>query len=162
MQDNPIRPVDDTARHTARDLLDRARSAALAVTREDGTPFVTRVAFGLAPDGQPLTLVSALSHHTAALRINPVCALLIGEPGPRGDPLTHPRISLVARARLVPHGTDEYRELAAPYLRRQPKAKLYIGFTDFAFALFTVTEAHLNAGFGKAHSLTAGDLGLPR
>lgn len=158
---DPIRPADAEARATARALLETARTAALAVTRTDGHPFVSRIAFGRAPDGTPLSLVSDLSLHTEALKANPACALLLGEPGPRGDPLTHPRLTLVARARLIANGTPDYDGLTDPWLTHQPKAKLYIGFADFAFALFDVTEGHLNAGFGKAHSLTPQDMGLP-
>lgn len=158
---DPIRPADAAARATARDLLTQARSAALGVTRPDGQPFVSRIAFGLAPDGAPLSLVSTLSQHSVALAANPACALLVGEPGPRGYPLTHPRLTVVARARLIANGSQDYARLAAPYLRHQPKAKLYIGFADFSFVLFDVTEGHLNAGFGKAHRLTPGDMDLP-
>ena len=49
---------------------------------------------------------------------------------------------------------------AAHWLRDHPKAKLYIGFGDFHFALFSVTGAFLNGGFGKAFFLTPVDLGL--
>ena len=37
-----------------------------------------------------LTLVSALAPHFRALRENPDCALMLGEVGDKGDPLTHP------------------------------------------------------------------------
>ncbi len=158
---NPIRPTDDAAREMARALLDKARFAALAVVLADGTPMVSRVAFGRAPDGTPLTLVSDLATHTGALRGNPACSLMVGEPGPKGDPLTHPRLTLQARAHFIRNGEDGYDDLAAHYLADHPKAKLYIGFADFSFALFTVQAGHLNGGFGKAFRLTATDIGLP-
>lgn len=158
---DPIRPTDDAAREMARDLLDRARFAALAVVLADGAPMVTRVAFGRAPDGTPLTLISDLAAHTGALRANPACSLLVGEPGPKGDPLTHPRLTLQASARFTGKGDAGHDALAAHYLRDHPKAKLYIGFSDFAFALFSVQAGHLNGGFGKAFHLTAADMGLP-
>ncbi|PCI85902.1 MAG: pyridoxamine 5-phosphate oxidase [Hyphomicrobiales bacterium] len=137
----------------------RAGFAALGVITEAGTPLVTRVAFGLDIDGEPISLVSSLSTHTRALLVNPACSLLVGEPGPKGDPLTHPRLSLVCRASFLRHGEDGYGALAAHYLRDHPKAKLYIGFADFAFVRFKVSEAHLNGGFGKAFHLTAEDFG---
>ncbi|GAA6201032.1 pyridoxamine 5'-phosphate oxidase family protein [Aquicoccus sp. SU-CL01552] len=158
---NPIRPTDDAAREMARALLTKARFAALAVILADGAPMVSRVAFGRAPDGTPLTLVSDLATHTGALRGNPACSLMVGEPGPKGDPLTHPRLTLQARAHFIRNGEDSYDALAAHYLRDHPKAKLYIGFADFSFALFTVQAGHLNGGFGKAFRLTATDMGLP-
>lgn len=158
---DPIRPTDDAAREMARDLLDSARFAALAVVLADGAPMVTRVAFGRAPGGTPLSLISDLAAHTGALRANPACSLLVGEPGPKGDPLTHPRLTLQARARFTGKGDAGHDALAAHYLRDHPKARLYIGFADFSFALFSVQAGHLNGGFGRAFRLTAADMGLP-
>ncbi|WP_146346013.1 HugZ family pyridoxamine 5'-phosphate oxidase [Phaeobacter marinintestinus] len=158
---DPIRPTDDDARQMARDLLAQARHAALAVVLPDGSPMVTRVAFGLGPDGHPLTLVSDLSAHTTALKANPNGALLIGEPGERGDPLTHPRLTLMAQARFLRKGDTGYDKTAAHYLRDHPKSKLYIGFADFSFAVFSTRQGHLNGGFGKAFVLTPKDMALP-
>ncbi|MEO0992151.1 MAG: pyridoxamine 5-phosphate oxidase, partial [Pseudomonadota bacterium] len=86
------------------------------------------------------------------------CSLLVGEPGEKGDPLTHPRLTLIADARFVPHGDAAFRPLRDHYLTTHPKAKLYIDFADFSFALFDVTAAHLNGGFGKAYQLQPADL----
>jgi putative heme iron utilization protein len=87
-----------------------------------------------------------------------LCSLLIGEPTGKGDPLTHPRLSLRAKARFVRHGDAEHPGLTNAFLSKQPKAKLYIGFTDFALVRFTPLGAHLNGGFGKAFVLSAADL----
>lgn len=157
---SPIRPTDDAARALARDLIGTARFAALAYADpSDGTPMVSRIALVEGPGGTPLSLVSDLSHHSAALSKNPICALLIGEPADKGDPLTHPRLSLKARAAFIRHGAVEHHELSEAFLEKQPKAKLYIGFADFALVVFTPLGAHLNGGFGKAYALTAEDLG---
>ena len=155
---NPIRPTDDQARALARDLMAKARFAALGVILDSGEPLVTRVSFGLDPDGQAISLVSSLAIHTRALQSNPACSLLVGEPETKGDPLTHPRLSLICRVSFLHYGEDGHAELAAHYLRDHPKAKLYIGFADFAFARFQITKAHLNGGFGKAFHLTESDL----
>jgi hypothetical protein len=158
---DPIRETDDAARALARSLIDDARFGALGV-RDPGTgaPMVSRVAVATTPEGAPVTLVSDLSHHTAALKADPVCSLLVGEPGQRGDPLTHPRITLQCRARFIRHGEAGHAALRAHYLRQQPKAQLYVDFADFSFAVLDVTEAHLNGGFGKAYRLGPADLGL--
>ena len=121
---------------------------------------VSRVAFGRAPNGAPLILISSLSQHAKALRTDPAASLLVGEPGDKGDPLTHPRLTLQARAAFIDHDDPAYEEMAAHWLRDHPKAKLYIGFGDFHFALFSVTGAFLNGGFGQAFFLTPADLGL--
>jgi len=156
---SPISPTDDGARALAQSLMAKARFAALGVVLDTGGPLVTRVAFGLDPEGCPLSLVSSLATHTGALQANPICSLLLGEPGDKGDPLTHPRLSLICRASFLRHADDGHGALAAHYLHDHPKAKLYIGFTDFAFVRFEVSEAHLNGGFGKAFHLTPKDLG---
>jgi putative heme iron utilization protein len=158
---DPIRPADDDAIRLARGLMADARSMSLAVLGADGGPQVTRAAFGLDPDGAPLSLVSQLSDHTGALLRDPRCSLLIGEPGPKGDPLTHPRLTLQARAGMIAHDDPGYAPLADHWLRTHPKAKLYIGFTDFAFVRFAVSAGALNGGFGRAYRLGLADLGLP-
>lgn len=157
---SPIRPTDDEARQMAAELMQTARFAALATLSTDRTPTLSRVAFGLAPDGAPISLVSTLSAHTQALISRPACSLLVGEPGEKGDPLTHPRLTLNATATLLPNDTETHQNLAAHYLLSHAKSKLYIGFGDFHFLRFTITDAFLNGGFGKAFQLTSEDLGL--
>jgi len=158
---NPIRETDTEARSLAQNLLSQARFGALAV-REPGSgiPYVSRIAFGLCPDGQPLTLISDLAAHTRALKADPQCSLLIGEPGEKGDPLTHPRMTLICKAEFLPRDMDGYQDLRTHYLVQYPKAKLYVDFADFNFTRLTVSRADLNGGFGKAFQLTPGDLGL--
>ena len=120
----------------------------------DDVPFVTRIA--LATNDGIFSLVSALSQHTQALKVNPLCSILIGEPGEKGDPLTHPRLTLQAKANLI--GRDEI--LRANWLENHPKSKLYIDFGDFGFVRFSVQSSFLNGGFGYACKLSAEDLGL--
>ncbi len=152
-----LRPVDDEARALARGLLAGARFGALGVM-QDGAPFVTRIALGLdaGPNSGLVSLVSTLSQHTSALKTEPRCSLLVGEPGPKGDPLTHPRLTVLAAAEFVTKDAG----LRKRWLEYHPKAKLYIGFSDFGFVRFDVREAFLNGGFGYACKLDAADLGL--
>lgn len=157
---DPFNPVDDEARALARHLLDTATYAAIAVI-EHGHPTATRIAFATALDGGPLSLISELSSHTQALIQNPVCSLLVGEPEDKGDPLTHPRLTLQAAARFIPRDSAEHPTLSAHYLRLRPKAKLYIDFGDFRLVRFDVQTALLNGGFGKAYKLSPADLVKP-
>lgn len=151
---DPIRPTDAEARSLARDLITAARFAALGVIDPaTGTPMVTRIALVPGPDGVPLTLISELSSHTAALRANPACSLLIGEPGSKGDPLTYPRLTLQARAEQA-----DKAALKAHYLTHYPKAQLYYDFGDFGLVRFAPLAGLLNGGFGKAYRLTPADL----
>jgi len=91
LPDRTLAATDD-ARILARILLCAATHAALAVTDADtGAPGISRIAWGLGPDGGPVTLISALAPHFAALKAHPACAVMVGEAGHKGDPLTHPR-----------------------------------------------------------------------
>lgn len=157
MTKSPIHPADDDARATARNLLANARTAVLAINGQTGgAPIQSRIGFALGPKGEFLSLISSLAQHHKALRENPVCSLLIGDPPEKGDPLAFARISMPATAEFLPRAS--HAALRARYLKSHPKAKLYIDFGDFGFVQFQPTGAFLNAGFGKAYSLTPQDL----
>ena len=152
---DPINPTTNAARQMARALLVATRFGALAVTHPDThTPYVARVAM-LWQDGALLTLISTLSLHTQALAAYPDCAALIGEPENKGDPLTHPRMTLLCKAQEI-----DKTDMRDTWLARIPKAKLYYDFSDFRLYRLSVKEAHLNGGFGKAFHLTPEDLAL--
>ena len=151
---NLIRETDDEARALARRLLADASFAALGVIEpETATPMVSRIALVAAPDAAPLSLISDLSLHSTCLAANPACSLLVGDPEAKGDPLTHPRLTLQARATQA-----DKAALKAHYLAAYPKAKLYYDFGDFRLIRFEVSHAFLNGGFGKAYQLSPADL----
>lgn len=153
-----IRPTDDEARLLSRRLVRLARFGALGVIDpEDGMPFVSRVGLATEMDGTPAMLVSRLSQHTSAVAADPRCSLLVGEPG-KGDPLAHPRLTIVARAERIDPADPAHAAVRRRYLLRHPKAKLYVDFPDFAFFRLRPERASLNGGFGKAYHLTAEDL----
>jgi putative heme iron utilization protein len=157
---DPVQPADDAARAQARDLLAGARFGTLAfVDAETGTPGISRIAVGLDENGVPVTLISALSAHHAALRHNPLAALMVGEPGPRGDPLTHPRLMIRVEAQFLVRSDPGHAALRDLWLATHPKAKLYVDFGDFGFARLVPQSAFLNGGFGRAVRLTPQDLG---
>ncbi len=148
-----IQPTDAEARALSRGLVTAARIGALAVTDPaTGHPFVTRVAVGH-DGGVPLILVSMLALHTRALLANPACALLLGEPGPKGDPMNEPRLTWIAHAE--PADKAAHRDA---WLAGHPKTKLYYDFPDFRMFRLAPVEGHLNGGFGKAFKLTPADL----
>jgi putative heme iron utilization protein len=153
---DPLNPVDDEARALARSLIAGAATAALAVIEPGtGAPFVSRIALAPAPDGAPMALLSGLSTHTRALIADPRCALLLGEPGAKGDPLTHPRLTLRAEAVFA-----EGDALKAHFVALRPKAAIYAGLPDFRAVTFRPLSAALNGGFARAYALTAADLGF--
>lgn len=152
---DPIQPTDDGARDLARGLMASARFCALGVIDpETGFPFVSRIALGVSPEGGLCTLVSGLSAHSRALRADPRVSLLLGEPGPKGDPLAHPRLTLLAEAEPLPRT----EALCDRWLTDHPKAKLYIDLPDFFFVGFRLRAGALNGGFGRAFRLTPADL----
>jgi putative heme iron utilization protein len=155
-----LQPVDDAARRLARTLVRSARFAALGTLEpSDGSPAVSRVSFATAMDGAPVFLISGLSGHFGNLVADGRCSLLVGEPG-KGDPLAHPRMTLVGTAERLSEG-EQRAHIKSRYLSRHPKAALYADFADFAFWRFTIARASLNGGFGKAFALQASDIMTP-
>jgi heme iron utilization protein len=156
---DPVAPADDAARTQARSLLQTARHAALAWTDpETLTPGISRIAFGLDATGGAVTLISALAPHFAALRATPDCAVMLVDELDKGDPLTHPRLMLRARAVFITPDDPERAALRAHWLKGHPKAALYIDFPDFAFVRLQLTSGLLNAGFARAFRLSPADL----
>lgn len=150
---DPIRPTDDEARALAKGLMQDARFGAIAVAHpETGAPYVSRIAV-LAIESVPHILISTLSMHTKALRADPKCSVLIGEPGEKGNPLTHPRMTVMGEAELA-----DKVALKEAWLGAIPKAKLYYDFADFQLYRIRPEAIHLNGGFGKAFHLKSDDL----
>ena len=142
----------------ARALLAKARHAALSWLDPGGAPGISRIALGLDAAGVPVSLISDLTQHAPALRARPLCALMVGEVGAKGDPLTHPRLMIRAEAVFIAPDDPARPALRAKWLADHPKSRLYADFADFGFVRFRVTSALLNAGFGRAHPLSAADL----
>src|SRR6202035_5579489 len=79
----------------AKSLLQATRAGAPeTIHRNNGHPFASLV--NVAPDvgGWPLILVSRLSTHTANLEADGRASLLLASTG-KGDPLGHPRLTLL-------------------------------------------------------------------
>ena len=138
---DPVQPANDDARALVRQLLSLGHAALAWEDPDTGTPGISRIAFARDPQAGMLTLVSGLAPHFRALRDRPDCALMLGEVGDKGDPLTHPRLMIRAR-----------------WLERNPKATLYIDLPDFAFVRLTPVSALLNGGFARAFHVAPEDL----
>ncbi|TIT36382.1 MAG: HugZ family protein [Mesorhizobium sp.] len=153
-----IRETDAEAIRLAKTLLRSARFGALAVLEpRTGAPLASRVGVATDIDGAPLILVSMLAAHTSALLADPRCSLLLGEPG-KGDPLAHPRLTLVCQASRLERGSQAHARAERRYLNRNPKASLYAGLGDFSIFRLEPQRASLNGGFGKAYLLERADL----
>ena len=154
----PVLETTGEAVALARDLIRSAHHAVIATLEPgSGRPVATRVGLATDADGVPVILVSALAAHTPALRADPRCSLLIGEPG-KGDPLAHPRLTLHCDALEIVRGSAEETRIAGRYLAHNPKAELYSGLGDFRYFRLEPVRASLNAGFGRAYALEAADV----
>jgi hypothetical protein len=141
----------------AKRLLRISRTGALATLgRESGAPLTTWVGFASDFDGAPLFLFSELAQHTKNLAVDTRGSLLLTSPPDRGDPLNHPRVTVGGP--ISPH-PDPYARKR--YLQRNPKAKLYSPFADFAVYRMSIEAVHFNGGFGRADLLTAADILAP-
>jgi putative heme iron utilization protein len=158
MGKDPFLPVDDEARALAKNLMRTVRSGALATNDgETGMPFASLVQVGTDLDGSPVILTSQLSVHTRLLEADPRCSLLLSAIG-KGDPLAHPRLTLLAKAKRLDRESDEAQNIRRRYLLQHPKAELYVDFPDFAFWRLEVASGSLNGGFGRAYRMRKEDL----
>ncbi len=155
---DPVQPADEDARSLARQLLSLGHAALAWEDTDTGTPGISRIAFARDPQVGLLTLVSGLAPHFRALRDRPDCALMLGEVGAKGDPLTHPRLMIRARASFVAADDPDRPAIRARWLQRNPKATIYIDLPDFAFVRLQPVSALLNGGFARAFHLAPADL----
>ncbi len=108
-------------------------------------------------DGSPLILVSRLATHTANLENDTRASLLLASAG-RGDPLAHPRLTVLGDFTQIARDDPGEARVRRRFLARHPKSELYAGFADFSFWRLAIVSAHLNAGFARAADLKAADL----
>src|SRR5688572_32198821 len=81
-----------------KDLLRTIRAGALAtLDHESGFPFVSLVTIATDHDGSPILLLSRLAAHTVNLEHEARASILLAQGG-KGDPLAHPRLSVLGRA----------------------------------------------------------------
>jgi putative heme iron utilization protein len=142
----------------AKSLLRATRAAALAtLDRNTGHPFASLVNVATDVDGSPLILVSRLSTHTANLEADGRASVLLASAG-KGDPLAHPRLTLLGTFVQVARDDPQEPRLRRRFLARHPKSELYAGFADFSFWRLAMVSAHLNGGFARAADLKAADV----
>jgi heme iron utilization protein len=142
----------------AKSLLRATRAGTLAtIDRNTGHPFASLVNVATDADGAPLILISRLSTHTANLEADGRASILLAAAG-KGDPLAHPRLTLLGSFARVPRDDPREARLRRRFLARHPKSELYAGFADFSFWKLATVSAHLNGGFARAADLTAADV----
>ncbi len=142
----------------AKELLRVTRAGSLAtIDRNTGHPFASLVNVATDSNGAPMILISRLATHTANLEADSRASVLLTATG-KGDPLAHPRLTLLGSFVRVPRDDPREPRLRRRFLARHPKSELYAGFADFAFWRLDAVAAHLNGGFARAADLTAADV----
>jgi heme iron utilization protein len=142
----------------AKDLLRATRAGTLAtIDRNTGHPFASLVNVATDSDGAPLILISRLATHTANLEVDGRASLLLAASG-RGDPLAHPRLTLLGAFVAIARDSPDAPHLRRRFLARHPKSELYAGFADFSFWRLDAVSGHLNGGFARAADLKAADV----
>src|SRR5580693_1390859 len=150
--------ADFDPKAVAKDLLRATRAGALAtIDRNTCHPFASLVNVATDVDGSPLILISRLSTHTANLEIDGRASLLLASTG-KGDPLAHPRLTLIGAFTQVARDDAREPRLRRRFLARHPKSELYAGFADFSFWRLDAVSAHLNGGFARAADLKASEV----
>src|SRR5580658_4293061 len=150
--------ADFNPKLVAKGLLRATRAGALAtIDRNTGHPFASLVNVATDVDGSPLILVSRLSTHTANLEKDGRASVLLASTG-KGDPLAHPRLTLLGTFVQVARGHADEPRVRRRFLARHPKSELYAGFADFSFWRLDTVSAHLNGGFARAADLKACDV----
>jgi putative heme iron utilization protein len=150
--------ADFDPKAVAKDLLRATRAGALAtIDRNTGHPFASLVNVATDVDGSALILVSRLSTHTANLEVDGRASLLLASAG-KGDPLAHPRLTLLGSFAQIARDDPELPRIQRRFLARHPKSELYAGFGDFSFWRLQTVSAHLNGGFARAADLKAADV----
>src|SRR5262245_7499504 len=158
LPENAQPPADFNPVSVAKVLLRNVRAGTLAtLDRNTGHPFASLVNIATDIDGAPMILVSRLSTHTANLEVDGRASVLLAETG-KGDPLAHPRLTVLGAMARVPREAGDEPRLRRRFLARHPKSELYAGFADFSFWRMSVVSAHLNGGFARAADLTAADV----
>lgn len=134
----------------ARRLIRAARTASLATSLEDGTPYASLVKTASDPIGQPVILVSRLAWHTRNLEADGRASLLFSSGNADGDPLEATRVTAIGRFSPCAQPPCAERFLAC-----HPDAAAFAKFSDFSFWRMAIERCHAIAGFGRIATLEA-------
>jgi len=150
-------PPEPSFAEQVRTLVHLARTGTLSTAsrRRPGFPFGSVAPYGLDAGGRPTFLLSSMAMHTQNLAADPRASLLVAPAEASEDPLAGARATLVGPVEPVPAGeTSRVRE---EYLARQPAARYWVDFDDFAFYRMDVVDLYYVAGFGAMGWVEAAD-----
>jgi len=141
---------------TVRSLLRTQDRAALGTIDGHGAPYVSLVMMAVDHDASPLLLLSDLAEHTQNAKRDDRVSLLVDGTYGLATPLTGARATLIGQ--LEPASAAHQPER---YLAHHADARGYAAFGDFNFYRLAVQRAHLVAGFGRIHWISAEDVLWP-
>ncbi len=113
---------DFDPKSVAKTLLRGTRAGSLAtIDRNTGHPFASLVNVATDSDGAPVILISRLASHTANLEADGRASILLAATG-KGDPLAHPRLTLLGAFFRVAREDAQEPRLRRRFLARHPKS----------------------------------------
>lgn len=153
IQDSPITPrnleIPDGAGtpfdflRVARTLLRHGRNAALSTLDPSGFPYGSLTNYAADLDGSPIFFAAGMALHTRNMMADNRIALTIATPN-KVDVLAFPRLTLVGHVKR-----DDSERLVKRYLRKHPKAKLYLSLPDAWIFRLEVEDLQLSGGPGR-------------
>jgi len=131
--------------------LDRARRHAALATDAGGEPYLSLVAFALAPDGAAVLFATPRrSRKYRNLRANPRVSLLLDTRGERDrDYGSAEAITVVGRACVLRAGSSGWRETERALRTKHPVLAAFIGAATTALVRVEIEEAVHVAGFQR-------------
>ena len=154
----PTAPEPDVHARLARRLVRSGSKVALstALAQDQSRPHGSLALAATSMEGEPLLLLSDLAVHTRNLVADPRISLLYDADDGGPEPLAGNRVSVIGTAIPEPRCAVGER-----FLRRYPHARRYAALGDFRMYRVVIEAAHLVAGFGAIHWLSATDLVVP-
>jgi hypothetical protein len=148
------------ARAALEDHLARVKSLMLATLGNDGWPHASYAPFVRNVDGAFCIFVSDLSEHTENLRRAPnVSILLIEDEQDTRELFARRRLSLRARATIIPRADPDWARLANVFQQRFGGiVEVFRQLGDFRLVRLTPTGGSFVTGFGQAFELTGEQL----
>jgi hypothetical protein len=114
------------------------------------------VSLALDDAGRPLLLLSEMAEHTANLHARNEASLLISEMVTADrEPLALGRVTLIGPCDRV--SDAERSSVRERFLAQQPRAAMYVDFTDFNFYRLEPMALRYVGGFGRMSWVTADD-----
>jgi len=131
--------------------IDRTRRHAALATAAGGAPYLSLVAFALAPDGSAVLFATPRdSRKYRNLRANPRVSLLLDTRGERDrDYASAEAITVVGRARVLRAGSSSWREAGRALHAKHPALAAFLEAATTALVRVEIEDAVHVGGFQR-------------